>query len=231
MFEVHSSELASHPADAAHSLVVVDATRIKDASELNLLCSQERPILAIGSSADWDVDQQQQKSARIAYVSKPVRCIPLLQAVEAVLRGEVSALGSGGRARRDKQLDQLHILVVEDNPVNQMIVRRMLAKLGCSVDLATNGREACAAMQTRSYDLVLMDCQMPVMDGFEAARVIRSREAAHRRTPIVALTAGVLKEEREQCYAAGMDDFLSKPIDRNELQATLEKWLLEKLVG
>ncbi len=235
VFDIHGRELAAHPADAPHSLVIVDATRIKEPAELKLLWNQRRPILAIGSSADWDASQLPPEGARISYVSKPVRCIPLLLAVDAVLRGEMDA-GAGGRARRGKKLELSRVLVVEDNPVNQVVSRRMLSKLGCFVDVAANGREACAAMQDRSYDLVFMDCQMPEMDGFEAARIIRSRELGNRRTPIVALTAGVLKEERDQCYAAGMDDFLSKPIDRNELEMTVEKWLrvgvgVEKLVS
>jgi CheY-like chemotaxis protein len=117
------------------------------------------------------------------------------------------------------------VLLVEDNRVNQMIARLLLEKLGCRVEIAVNGREACTALQHRSYDVVFMDCQMPEMDGFEATRNIRLREAGGRRTPIIALTAGVLKEERDQCYAAGMDDFLSKPISKPELESALENWL------
>jgi len=226
VLDIQGGELATHRAAQDSSLVIVDATRIREPSELRQLWNQGRPILALGSSADWDVTQlPPNESARITYVSKPVRCIPLLLAVQAVLRGEISATGPGGRVKRDRQLEKSRILVVEDNRVNQVIARQMLSKLGCVVYVAVNGKEACALMQERSYDLVLMDCQMPEMDGFEATRTIRSREAGRRRTPIVALTAGVLKEEREQCYAAGMDDFLSKPIDRNELETTLEKWL------
>jgi CheY-like chemotaxis protein len=80
-------------------------------------------------------------------------------------------------------------------------------------------------MELGSYDLVLMDCQMPEMDGFEATRRIREKNNGRRRTPIVALTAGVFKEERDKCYMAGMDDFLSKPINKEELKAVLQKWL------
>ncbi len=101
----------------------------------------------------------------------------------------------------------------------------MLEKIGCRVVIAENGLEACAAAKERPYDLIFMDCQMPVMDGFEATRTIRRTEAGKTRTPIIALTAGALKEERDQCYEAGMDDFLSKPIMKQELAKALEAWL------
>jgi CheY-like chemotaxis protein len=122
-------------------------------------------------------------------------------------------------------IDGVNILVVEDNRINQIVVTLLLEKLGCLVDIARNGREACAALELKSYGLVLMDCQMPEMDGFEATRKIRRSEGASRHTPIVALTAGVLKEERDQCFSAGMDAFLSKPVSYQILETTLLYWL------
>jgi CheY-like chemotaxis protein len=101
--------------------------------------------------------------------------------------------------------------VAEDNKVNQHVARAFLEKLGCQVDIVENGRYACSALEREAYDLVLMDCHMPVMDGFEAAHKIRQMQTGKPRTPIIALTAAVLSEERQQCFAAGMDDFLGKP--------------------
>jgi CheY-like chemotaxis protein len=151
--------------------------------------------------------------------------VPLLQAVQSALQGKsLHALDEASRSK-SKATQGAEILVVEDNRVNQMIATLLLQKLGCRVEVARNGVEACNALERRSFDLILMDCQMPEMDGFEATRTIRSRENGGRRTPIIALTAGVLKEERDQCYQAGMDGFLSKPISNDELKAALESWL------
>ncbi len=118
------------------------------------------------------------------------------------------------------------ILLVEDNATNQLLATSLLKRLGCSVDLATNGREAVEMVERANYAVVLMDCQMPVMDGLEASREIRrrSRSADAPRVPIVALTAGVLPEERADCLSSGMDDFLSKPIRAEELERVVTQW-------
>ena len=120
-----------------------------------------------------------------------------------------------------------HILLVEDNPVNQEIALLMLETLGCSVTVAQNGREAVEHAQTVPYDLILMDCQMPEMDGFEATRLIRAWEQSRVRTavPIVALTAHATPGDREQCLAAGMNAYISKPFSMEHLRATLASWL------
>ena len=122
------------------------------------------------------------------------------------------------------------ILLVEDNPVNQAVSKAMLDYFGCRADVAGNGGEALAALAAAPYDLILMDCQMPEMDGYEATRAIREREAAHgngdSRTPIVALTAHAMDGDREQCMAAGMDDYLSKPYKPDELYSVLARWLV-----
>ena len=119
---------------------------------------------------------------------------------------------------------QLRVLVAEDNKVNQRLAKRMFEKLGCRVDIAVDGREAVAAATRLSYDVVFMDCSMPEMDGFQATIELRRRETGGRRVPIIALTANALAEDRARCLAAGMDDYLSKPVRIEEIQKALTRW-------
>ena len=119
------------------------------------------------------------------------------------------------------------ILLAEDNKINSKVAARQLQKLGYEVDTAMNGQEAVDAMEHTSYGLVLMDCQMPVMDGLEATRAIRRLEASRssRKIPIVAMTANFSEEDRERCKLAGMDDFMTKPVKIKILGELLEKWV------
>jgi CheY-like chemotaxis protein/HPt (histidine-containing phosphotransfer) domain-containing protein len=120
------------------------------------------------------------------------------------------------------------ILVVEDNEVNQLVARATVTKFGYAVDVVSDGEKALAATARVRYAAVLMDCHMPVMDGFEATRIIRSRDGKHLRLPIIAMTAGALDGDRERCLAAGMDDYLSKPVDAAELEAVLTRWVPDR---
>jgi PAS domain S-box-containing protein len=122
---------------------------------------------------------------------------------------------------------KVRILLAEDNPVNQRVALAMLRKLGCRTDVVANGRDAVKALKNSSYDLVLMDCQMPVMDGFEATRAIREKEAdmKSQAVPIVALTASAMQADRERCLQAGMSDFIAKPVQPKELAEVLARWL------
>jgi signal transduction histidine kinase/CheY-like chemotaxis protein len=117
------------------------------------------------------------------------------------------------------------VLLVEDNPINRRVGQRMLEKLGYGVRCVDNGLEAIEAIGAERYDLVLMDCQMPKMDGFEATQVIRAREDPQDRARIIALTAGATESDRTRCLQAGMDDFMSKPIKLEDLAEILDKWL------
>ncbi len=123
--------------------------------------------------------------------------------------------------------DKIRILLAEDNPVNQKVAQAMLKKMGFQVDVVANGREAVNALNTHPYDLVLMDCQMPEMDGFEATRCIRQQgsKALNPHIPIIALTAATMQGDREKCIQAGMNDFIAKPFQQKELAEMLARWL------
>ena len=119
----------------------------------------------------------------------------------------------------------LRVLVVEDNPVNQLVATGMLESLGCTVDIADDGMVAVARLtDNHGYDIVLMDCRMPRLDGFDATRRIRALESPDRHTPIIAMTASAMEGERERCLEAGMDDYLTKPVDPTELEGALRAW-------
>jgi signal transduction histidine kinase/ActR/RegA family two-component response regulator len=117
------------------------------------------------------------------------------------------------------------ILLAEDNPVNQAVARRLLERLGCESVVAANGSEAVQRFSEGGFDLVLMDCQMPDVDGYEATAEIRRAQSGAGHTPIVAMTANAMQGDRERCLAAGMDDYISKPVSRATLEATLARWL------
>jgi CheY-like chemotaxis protein/HPt (histidine-containing phosphotransfer) domain-containing protein len=145
----------------------------------------------------------------------------------------------GSERREDRETRMQHtrlagrVLVVEDNPVNQAVVKKMLEKAGLSPITANDGMEAMEAMQQEQFDVVLMDCQMPRMDGYEATEAIRNREAVHglMRTPVIAMTANAMAGDREKCLAVGMDDYLSKPVKPAQLENMLRQWLpMEEMI-
>ncbi|HYB11565.1 MAG TPA: response regulator [Alphaproteobacteria bacterium] len=117
------------------------------------------------------------------------------------------------------------LLLVDDSLVNQMLAAAMLAKAAALIDVAANGREAIAAVRAKDYDLILMDLAMPEMDGLEATRIIRGLPGGKGRMPIIAMTAQAMEADRERCFAAGMNDYVSKPVDRIVLLETVSRWL------
>jgi len=141
---------------------------------------------------------------------------------------EAAAVMKGPGASGSRAAALGRVLVVEDGVVNRKVAVELLSRAGCESDVAVDGEEAVTATARTAYDLVLMDCQMPRLDGYEATRAIRARESASgsRRVPIVALTAQAVHDDRERCLAAGMDDYLSKPIRAAALREILDRWLL-----
>jgi signal transduction histidine kinase/CheY-like chemotaxis protein len=118
------------------------------------------------------------------------------------------------------------VLIVDDNSINQMVIEGMLDIFGIKVDTANHGAEALLILEKKDYDLVFMDCHMPVMDGYEATRQIRKSEVINQQIPIIAMTASAMKGDKERCLASGMSDYLAKPIDINTLKQLLQKWLV-----
>jgi PAS domain S-box-containing protein len=118
-----------------------------------------------------------------------------------------------------------HILVGEDNHINQVMITQMLEMIGCTADIANDGQETIDMLEAQHYDLVLMDCMMPKINGYDATKIIRKMDGDKKNIPIIALTANALQGDRQKCISVGMNDYLTKPIRKNELQAVLAKWL------
>ncbi len=130
---------------------------------------------------------------------------------------------SSAAPAREQPPASISVLVAEDNPINQKVLARLLERLGCRVSIAQDGAEAVEAAQRETFDVIFMDCQMPRMDGYEAARCIRQTEGPMRQAPIVALTAHALESDRQRCLQAGMSDYVTKPVSLESLRAALEK--------
>ncbi|MDH4608032.1 response regulator [Pseudomonas sp. BN102] len=157
-------------------------------------------------------------------LARPLSRAALYQALRRVLLQLPEEAPTAPPPAPEPQHRNARVLLVEDNAVNQLVAKGMLAKLGCEVLLAGHGAEALSRLEQNPVDLVLMDCNMPVMDGYEATRRIR-QSGRWPDLPIIALTANALPDERERCRAAGMDDYLAKPFRREELVALLDSWL------
>ncbi len=167
-----------------------------------------------------------------AYLAKPIRQAALFECLASVVRTPHAAKAVEQVAAvtpkviEVKPVSNKLILIAEDNVVNQKVAIRQLRKLGYRADAVANGREVLEALARIPYDLVLMDCQMPEMDGYEATAAIRRHEPGLQRTPVIAMTAHALEGDRAKCIAAGMDDYVSKPVNPEELQRVIERYLV-----
>ncbi|MGE8466880.1 response regulator [Pseudomonas putida] len=181
------------------------------------------PILLVTAYGNFLPSEQSVSLAPLHQLARPLARNALYQTLRRTLQGHepehpLANPSTTLEARRAR------ILLVEDNPVNQLVAKGMLAKLGCQVQVASQGAEALECLEQEDFDLVLMDCNMPVMDGYEASRRIR-QSGRWPELPIVALTANAMPEERERCRAAGMNDYLAKPFRREELLALVDHWV------
>ena len=186
--------------------------------------------MIILTSTNNTATQQERQRAGIAHcLSKPIRQNELIEVIGDVMyngrhaKDKPSPVTQGTDASAIRQLGKNNILLAEDNPVNQEVAKAMLARLGIQAVVAENGQEAVEMIFDQPFDIVLMDCQMPVMDGYEATKVIRQQLG--RQIPIIALTANVTESDRQRCLEAGMDDFLSKPYSIEQLQQKISRWL------
>ncbi len=192
------------------------------------------PIVMLSSSAvPMRSAFGDQPNPLAAHMNKPFRRQHLHRVLAHVLSGG-SAIPQSAAGSFDPEFARrmpLRILVADDNLVNQKVVRRLLERWGYHPDVAQNGLEVLDAVQRARYDLILLDVQMPEMDGIEAARRICSKWTADERPQLIALTAGAFKEDRERCIEAGMDGFLTKPLNVAELQSALERCYAQVTVG
>ncbi len=180
------------------------------------------PILVVSAYGNFLSSEQVENLSPIEQLARPLSRQVLLQALRRILgQGAAQAAEQHSEPQRSRRA---RVLLVEDNPVNQLVAKGMLGKLGCEVLLANHGGEALTLLETQTVDLILMDCNMPVMDGYETTRQIRQK-SEFAELPIIALTANALSDERERCRAAGMDDYLAKPFRKDELAVLLDQWL------
>ena len=183
----------------------------------------DAPILLVTAYGSFMPSEEAAALTPLLQQARPLARHALYQILRRALQSEATTIN-------DEQIEARapskrgRVLLVEDNPVNQLVAKGMLVKLGCEVIVAGHGAEALDQLEQQVFDLVLMDCNMPVMDGYEASRQIR-RSGRWPDLPIVALTANAMPEERERCRAAGMSDYLSKPFRREELAALLDQWV------
>jgi signal transduction histidine kinase/ActR/RegA family two-component response regulator len=181
------------------------------------------PILLVTAYGSFLPSEEAAALAPLQQQARPLARNALYQNLRRTLQPDVVAINDA-QLETAPSVRRGRVLLVEDNPVNQLVAKGMLGKLGCEVIVAAHGAEALDQLEYHEFDLVLMDCNMPVMDGYEASRQIR-QSGRWPHLPIVALTANAMSEERERCRAAGMSDYLAKPFRREELAALLDQWI------
>jgi signal transduction histidine kinase/CheY-like chemotaxis protein len=193
-----------------------------DSRQFDEIPAQQLPVICmVKAYTRGRLMQDMVESSAAAFLTKPVTASSLFDAVQTALAPSAQAIGAPPPSAAP-QLEGVRILLVEDNPINQNVARGILEQANAVVAVADNGQLALELLRANDYDLVLMDVQMPVMDGFTATQKIR--EELGLTLPVIAMTAGVMESEREQCTRAGMDDFIAKPIDVEQMFATLARY-------
>ncbi|MDQ8154719.1 MAG: response regulator, partial [Gemmatimonadota bacterium] len=219
-------------------------TRTSEGVEFGDAVRRERaigatPLVLLVRASDGVTSEANTPKGYVDVITKPAHGAALLGALRKARAARERALGKGEPISEPKPVRATgvatpvaavpavngpRVLLAEDNPVNQMVARALLERTGCGVSIANNGEEAVAMSAEGDFDLIFMDCQMPVLDGYAATAAIRRREGDSRRTPVIAMTANAMPGDRERCLAAGMDDYIAKPIDEPRLKAALDQW-------
>ncbi len=229
---------AYHANDAFHFAVIdmmmegMDGLSLSHAIKKDSLLTSTRLIM-LSSHAQRGDASDAHKVGFSAYLTKPLREGKLYDAIRLVMslqKHQEDVLITRHTIEEQRRFHQQRILLVEDNIFNQKVALGMLRKHQLLIDIANNGREAVEATQNRHYDLIFMDCQMPVMDGYQATAVIRQLQAEVDLdpVPIIAMTANAMEGDREYCLTAGMDDYMTKPFKSERLVEILQYWLLDK---
>ena len=190
------------------------------------------PILLLTSVSFHGRKDELRAAGATGQLAKPIKQTQLARHVLLALGLHSSAFVERASAlplpvlpARGADTARRRVLLVEDNGINQRIGAALLARGGYECELASNGAEALGALARGPFDAILMDCQMPVMDGYEATRRIRAMETGGARVPIIAMTANAMEGDREKCLEAGMDDYLAKPVTGKSLHSKLELWI------
>lgn len=216
------------PAESAPEILLFDTQQGRGTAWLSQMTQapQLRALhkVMLGGFSSRENNQLQAELSLKGCIAKPLRRAPLLETLLSVL-GDSRSGNLPKPQSFPKSQSPAHILIVEDNSINQLLAVKVVERLGHRASLASSGLEALKCLQDTMPDLILMDCQMPDMDGFEATRQIRSRRDKLGKTPIVGLTANATEEVRNECLQAGMDDFVTKPMSVEELNRVMDHWL------
>ncbi len=232
--------LATGPSESEDKwdAVILDPSNLKGNAyfiyaQIDDFPAERRPqVFLLTQLADKPVDRERWSKYVAGVLPKPVRMgriTTMLNGIAGAGLDVIEGNGGQGKSSHDSDEQKLNprqkVLLAEDNLFNQKVACGMLEQLGCEVSVASDGIEALALAGKEEFDLIFMDCQMPRMDGFEASRRIRELSGTQAGIPIIALTANALGEARDACLAAGMDDFMTKPVKKDQLEETLNKWV------
>lgn len=239
----------NHPYDIVlidMQMPVIDGLTLGSQIKANSVISNI-PLVLLTSSNHKDESKQAINIGFINYLVKPIKPSRLLDTIMDILGNqpkldnfqsskiEQSSITVLDEKIPDSTKSKLKLLVAEDNPVNQKVILKQLHSLGYKADIVANGQEVLEMLDNIAYDLILMDCQMPILDGLKTTKVIRSRPISsfvnHRQPIVIAITANAMKEDQQSCLDAGMDDYFSKPITKDKLATLLELWSSRIMAG
>jgi PAS domain S-box-containing protein len=240
----HAAGDPYHIAILDHQMPEMDGEMLGQIIKMDFSLHDTQLVMLSSLGQDGDIRDRLKKIGFAAYLGKPARQSELLSTLvniwDAHCRHRSADLISDQQFPGETREAQLigsanrpfagtRVLIAEDNPTNQIVGAMMLRNLGCHVDIAADGHEAAQMVQAFSYEIVFMDCEMPGMDGFEATAAIRHQSGGKPRLPIIAVTAQAMQGDQEQCLLAGMDDYISKPVNQEDFAAALKKWVSREI--